>query len=96
MSGRHEHKFLEEAGFNFAIPHEEEYFSSFSSEALATACRDLVLKGFVASRYLARKLQREQQDAKDSTVEATTSLQTQVTELEKLLATEQDRSKRLQ
>jgi hypothetical protein len=96
MSGDHEHKFLEEAGSSFAIPHEEEYFSSFSSEDLATACGDLVSKGFVASRCLARKLEREQQDAKDSTVQATASLQTRVTELEKLLAAEQDRSKRLQ
>jgi hypothetical protein len=38
MSGGHERKFLEEAGSSFAIPHEEEYFSSFSSEDLATAC----------------------------------------------------------
>jgi hypothetical protein len=32
MSGGHERRFLEEARSSFAIPHEEEYFSGFSSE----------------------------------------------------------------
>jgi hypothetical protein len=44
MSGGHERKFLEEAGSSFAIPHEEEYFSGFSSKDLITACGDLALK----------------------------------------------------
>jgi hypothetical protein len=60
MSGGHERRFLEEAGSSFAIPHEEEYFNSFSSEDQVTACGDLALKGFIASRCLARKLEREQ------------------------------------
>jgi hypothetical protein len=46
MSGGHERKFLEEAGSSFVIPHEEEYFNSFSSEDLVTACGDLALKSF--------------------------------------------------
>jgi hypothetical protein len=56
MSGGHERKFLEEAGSSFAIPHEEEYFSDFSSTDLITACGDLALKNFVASHCLARTL----------------------------------------
>jgi hypothetical protein len=90
MSSSHEHRFLEEAGSSFAILHEEENFSSFSSEDQETTCRDLALKGFVASGCLARKLVREQQEAKDSSTAATTSLQTQVVNLEWLLASKQD------
>jgi hypothetical protein len=52
-SGGHERKFLEEAGSSFTIPHEEENFGNLSSADLTTACRDLSLKAFVASRYLA-------------------------------------------
>jgi hypothetical protein len=95
MGGGHEHRFLEEAGSSFAIPHEE-YFNSFSSEDLVASCGDLGLKGFVASRFLARKLEREQQEAKDSSTTAAASLKTRVAELEKLLASEQDRSKCLE
>jgi hypothetical protein len=58
MSGGHERRFLEEDGSSFAIPHEEEYFNSFSSEDLVTTCGDLALKSFVASRCLTRKLER--------------------------------------
>jgi hypothetical protein len=54
-SGGHERQFLEEAGASFAIPHEEEYFGKLSSTELTTACGDLSLKAFVASRCLARK-----------------------------------------
>jgi hypothetical protein len=36
MIGGHERGFLEEARSSFAIPHEEEYFSGFSSEDLVT------------------------------------------------------------
>jgi hypothetical protein len=96
MSGGHERKFLEEAGSSFVIPHEEEYFSGFSSEDLVTACGDLALKSFVASRFLARKLEQEEKEVNDSSAAAVASLQTRVTELERLLATEQDRSKRLE
>jgi hypothetical protein len=56
MSGGHERKFLEEVGPSFAIPHEEEYFSGFSSDELVTACGDLAFKSFVESRCLAQKL----------------------------------------
>jgi hypothetical protein len=52
MTGWHERKFLEEAGSSFAIPHEEEYFSGFSSKDLITACADLALKNFVVLRAL--------------------------------------------
>jgi hypothetical protein len=92
MSGGHERKFLEEAGSSFAIPHEEEYFGGFSSADLITACGNLALKNFVASRCLARKLEREDKEAKDSLAAAVPSLQTRVTELERLLAAEQDRN----
>jgi hypothetical protein len=56
-SGGHERKFLEEAESSFAIPHEEEYFGKLSSADLTTACGDLSLKAFVASRCLARRLE---------------------------------------
>jgi hypothetical protein len=75
MSGGHERKFLEQAASSFAIPHEEEYFNVFRSKDLTTACRDLVLKNFVASRCLARTLEREGKEAKESLTAATTSLQ---------------------
>jgi hypothetical protein len=58
-SGGHEHKFLEEAGSSFAIPHEEEYFGKLSSTEPTTACGDLSLKAFIASRCLARRLEQE-------------------------------------
>jgi hypothetical protein len=96
MCGRHERKFLEEAGSSFAIPHEEEYFSSFSSKDLITTCGDLALKNFVASCCLARTLEREDKEAKELSAAATASLQKRVTELEKLLTAEQKRSRQLQ
>jgi chromosome segregation ATPase len=96
MSGGHERKFLEEVGSSIAIPHEEKYFSGFSSEDLVTACGDLALKSCIASRCLARKLERGEKEAKDSSAAAIASLQAWVIELEKLLATEQDRSRQLQ
>jgi hypothetical protein len=96
MSGGHERKFLEEAESSFAIPHEEEYFSDFSSKDLITACGDLALKSFVASRCLARKLEREDKETKETSASATASLQKRVTELENLLAVEQNRNQQLQ
>jgi chromosome segregation ATPase len=51
------------------------------------------LKSFVVPQCLARKLEREEKEAKDLSAATVASLQTQVTELEKLLATEQDRSR---
>jgi hypothetical protein len=96
MSGGHERKFLEEAGSSFSILHKEEYFGDFSSADLITACGDLALKGSVVSRCLARKLEREDKEAKNSSAAAGASLQTRVAEPEKLLAAEQDRSQRLQ
>jgi hypothetical protein len=53
------------------------------------------LKSFVASRCLARKLERDEKEVKDSSAAAVASLQTRVTELENLLAMEQDRSRQL-
>jgi hypothetical protein len=96
MSGGHECKFLEEAGSSFAIPHEEEYFCGFSSKDLITACGDLALKNFVASRCLTRKLEREDKETKESSAAATASLQKWVTVLENLLAAEQNRNQQLQ
>jgi hypothetical protein len=95
MSGGHERKFLEEAGSSFAIPHEEEYFGNLSSADLTTACRDLSLKAFVASWCLARRLEQESKKAKELSVAATTSLQSQVAELEGRLAAEQERNRQL-
>jgi Icc-related predicted phosphoesterase len=92
MSGGHERKFLEEAGSSFAIPHKEEYFGEFSSVDLIIACGDLALKGFVASQCLARKLEREDKEVKDSSAAVVASLQTRMAKLEKLLVIEQDRS----
>jgi hypothetical protein len=95
MSGGHERKFLEEAGSSFAIPHEEEYFGSLSSTDLTTACEDLSLKVFVASRCLARRLEQESKEAKELSVAAATSLQSRVAELEGRLAAEQERNQQL-
>jgi hypothetical protein len=95
MSGGHERKFVEEVGSSFAIPHEEEYFGKLSSAELTTACGDLSLKAFVASRCLARRLEQENKDAKELSAAATTSLQNRVAELEGRLAAEQERSRQL-
>jgi hypothetical protein len=81
-SGGHEHKFLEEAGSSFAIPHEEVYFEKLSSTELTTVCGDLSLKAFVASRCHARRLEQESKEAKELLASATSSLQNRVAELE--------------
>jgi hypothetical protein len=94
-SGGHERKFLEEAGSSFAIPHEEKYFGKLSSADLTTACGDLSLKAFVASRFLARRLEQESKDAKELSAAATTSLQNRVAELEGQLAAEEERNRQL-
>jgi hypothetical protein len=95
MSGGHDRKFLEEVGSSFAILHKEEYFSGFSTKDLITACGDLALKNFVASRYLERMLEWEDKEAKNSSTATTASLQKRVTELEKLLVVEHKRSRQL-
>jgi hypothetical protein len=95
MSGGHERKFLEEAGSSFVIPHEEEYFRNLSSTDLITSCGDLSMKNFVASWCLARRLERENKEAKESSAAAATSLQSHVAELERQLAAEQGRSQQL-
>jgi chromosome segregation ATPase len=95
-SGRHERQFLEEAGASFAIPHEEEYFGKLTAVELTTACGDLSLKAFIASRCLARRLEQESKEAKERSVAAVSSLENQVAELEGRLAAEQERSRRLQ
>jgi hypothetical protein len=95
VSGGHKRKFLEEAGSSFAIPHEEEYFENFSSSDLITACGDLALKNFVASRCLALRLEREDKEAKKSSAAVSASLQNRVTELEKQLAAEQKQGQHL-
>jgi hypothetical protein len=87
-SGGHDHKFLEEAGSAFVIPREEEYFRNLSSANLTTACGDLSLKAFVASRCVARRLEQESKKAKELSVAATASLQSRVAELEGWLAVE--------
>jgi hypothetical protein len=92
-SGGHERKFLEEAGSSCAIPHEEEYFGNLSSADLTTACGDLSLKAFIASRCLARRLEQESKKTKELSVAATTSLQSRVPELEGRLAAEQERNR---
>jgi hypothetical protein len=94
-SGRHERKYLEEAGSSFAIPHEEEYLGKLSSTELTTACGDLSLKAFVASRCLARRLEQESREAKELSAAANTSLQNRVAELEGRLAAEQERTRKL-
>jgi hypothetical protein len=95
-SGRHEHQFLEEAGASFAIPHEEEHFGKLTAAELTTACGDLSLKAFIASRCLARRLKQESKESKEESVAAVTSLQNHVAELEGRLAAEQERTRRLQ
>jgi predicted nuclease with TOPRIM domain len=95
-SGGHECQFLEEAGASFAIPHEEEYFGKLSAAELTTACGDLSLKAFIASRCLTRRLEQESKEAKEESVAANTSLRNRVAELEGRLAAEQERTPRLQ
>jgi hypothetical protein len=63
-SGGLERKFLEEAGSSFVFPHEEEHFGQLSSTDLTTACGDLSLKAFIASRCLARRLEHESKKVK--------------------------------
>jgi hypothetical protein len=95
-SGGHERQFLEEAGASFAIPHEEEYFGKLSAAELTTACGDLSLKAFIASRCLARRLEQESKEAKEESLAVSTSPQNRVAELEGRLAAEQERTRRLQ
>jgi predicted nuclease with TOPRIM domain len=95
-SGGHERQFLEEAEASFAIPHEEEFFGKLSAAGLTTACGELSLKAFIASRCLARRLDQESREAKEESVTANTSLQNRVAELEGRLAAEQERTRRLQ
>jgi hypothetical protein len=64
-SGGHERQFLEEAGASFAIPHEEEHFGKLTAAELTTACGDLSLKAFIASRCLARRLEQESKELKE-------------------------------
>jgi chemotaxis protein histidine kinase CheA len=78
---------------SFAIPHEEEYLGKLRAAELTTACGDLSLKAFIASRCLARRLEQESKEAKEESIAANTSLQNRVAELE---ATEQERTRRLQ
>jgi hypothetical protein len=96
MSGGHERQFLEEAGASFATPHEEEHFGKLTAAELTTACGDLSLKAFIASRCLARRLEQESKESKEESVAAVTSLQNRVAELEGRLAAEQERTRRLQ
>jgi hypothetical protein len=95
-SGGHERQFLEEAGASFAIPHEEEHFGKLTAAELTTACGDLSVKAFIASRCLARRLERESKESKEKSIAAVTSLQNCVAELEGRLAAEQERTRRLQ
>jgi hypothetical protein len=95
-SGGHERQFLEEAGASFAIPHEEEYFGKLTAAELTTACGDLSLKAFIASRCFAQRLEQESKEAKERSVAAVSSLENRVAELEGRLAVEQERSRRLQ
>jgi hypothetical protein len=95
-SGRHEHQFLEEAWASFAIPHEEEHFGKLTAAELTTACEDLSLKAFIASRCLARRLEQESKESKEESIAAVTLLQNRVAELERRLAAEQERTRRLQ
>jgi hypothetical protein len=94
-SGGHERQFLEEAGASFAIPHEEEHFGKLTAAELTTACGDLSLKAFIASRCLAQRLEQESKESKEESVAANTSLQNRVAELEGRLAAEQERTRRL-
>jgi hypothetical protein len=93
-SGGHERKFLEEAGASFAIPHEEEYFGKLTAAELTTACGDLSLKAFIASRCLSRR--QESKEAKERSVAAVSTLENRVSELEGRLAAEQERCRKLQ
>jgi hypothetical protein len=95
-SGGHERQFLEEAGASFAIPHEEEHFRKLTATELTTACGDLSLKAFIASRCLARRLEQESKESKERSVAAVSSLENRVAELEGRLAAEQERTRRLQ
>jgi hypothetical protein len=95
-SGGHERRFLEEAGASFSIPHEEEYFGKLSATELTTACGDLSLKAFIASRCLARRLEQENKEVKEESAAATASLQSRETELEGRLAAKQERTRKLQ
>jgi uncharacterized coiled-coil protein SlyX len=95
-SGGHERQFLEEAGASFSIPHEEEYYGKLTAAELTTACGDLSLKAFIASRCLARRLEQESKETKERSVAAVSSLENRVIELEGRLAAEQERSRRLQ
>jgi hypothetical protein len=95
-SGGHERQFLEEAGASFAIPHEEEHFGKLTAAELMTACGDLSLKAFIASRCLARRLEQESKESKERSVAAVSSLENRVAELEGRLAAEQERTRRLQ
>jgi hypothetical protein len=95
-SGGHERQFLEEAGASFAIPHEEEHFGKLTTTELTTACGDLSLKAFIASRCLARRLEQESKESKERSVAAVSSLENRVAELEGRLAAEQERTRRLQ
>jgi hypothetical protein len=56
----------------------------------------LALKNFVASRYLERKLERDDKETKELSAAVAASLQKRVTELENLLAAEQNRNQQLQ
>jgi hypothetical protein len=95
-SGGHERQFLEEAGATFAIPYEEEHFGKLTAAELTTACGDLSLKAFIASRCLARRLEQESKESKEESIAAVISLQNRVAELEGRLAAEQERTRRLQ
>jgi hypothetical protein len=95
-SGGHECQFLEEAGESFAILHEEEYFGKLTAAELTTACGDLSLKAFIASRCLARRLEQESKESKERLVAAVSSLENHVAELEGRLAAGQERARRLQ
>jgi 2-succinyl-5-enolpyruvyl-6-hydroxy-3-cyclohexene-1-carboxylate synthase len=95
-SGGHERQFLEEAGASFAIPHEEEFFGKLSTAELTTACGDLSLKAFIASRCLAQRMDQKSREAKKESVAANTSLQNRMAELEGQLAAEQEGTRRLQ
>jgi hypothetical protein len=81
-SGGHERQFLEEAEASFAIPHEEEHFGKLTAAELTTACGDLSLKAFIASRCLARRLEQESKESKERSVAAVSSLENRVVELE--------------
>jgi hypothetical protein len=94
-SGGHERRFLYEAGASFAIPHEE-YFGKLTAAELTTACGDLSLKAFIASRCLSRRLEQEGKEAKERSVAAVSTLENRVAELEGRLAAEQERSRKLQ